>query len=207
MALDHWLAFVATSAVLLAIPGPTVLLVISYALGHGRRSASSTVAGVGLGDFTAMTASMLGLGALLATSAALFTVLKWVGAAYLVFLGIKLWRAPVAEAAVDAAAPIARPGRIFLHAYAVTALNPKSIVFFIAFLPQFLDGARAVLPQLVIFEASFLALATLNALGYALLASAARRTIRKPRVQRAVNRTGGTLLIGAGALAATWRSG
>jgi threonine/homoserine/homoserine lactone efflux protein len=207
MALDHWLAFVATSAVLLAIPGPTVLLVISYALGHGRRSASSTVAGVALGDFTAMTASMLGLGALLATSAALFTVLKWVGAAYLVFLGVKLWRAPVAEAAVDAAAPIARPGRIFLHAYAVTALNPKSIVFFIAFLPQFLDGARAVLPQLVIVEASFLALATLNALTYALLASAARRTIRKPRVQRTVNRTGGTLLIGAGALAATWRSG
>jgi threonine/homoserine/homoserine lactone efflux protein len=207
MALDHWLAFVATSAVLLAIPGPTVLLVISYALGHGRRSASSTVAGVALGDFTAMTASMLGLGALLATSAALFTVLKWVGAAYLVFLGVKLWRAPVAEAAVDAAAPIARPGRIFLHAYAVTALNPKSIVFFIAFLPQFLDGARAVLPQLVIFEASFLALATLNALTYALLASAARRTIRKPRVQRTVNRTGGTLLIGAGALAATWRNG
>ena len=207
MALDHWLAFVATSAVLLAIPGPTVLLVISYALGHGRRSASSTVAGVALGDFTAMTASMLGLGALLATSAALFTVLKWVGAAYLVFLGVKLWRAPVAEAAVDAAAPIARPGRIFLHAYAVTALNPKSIVFFIAFLPQFLDGARDVLPQLVIFEASFLALATLNALTYALLASAARRTIRKPRVQRMVNRTGGTLLIGAGALAATWRSG
>jgi threonine/homoserine/homoserine lactone efflux protein len=207
MALDHWLAFVAASAVLLAIPGPTVLLVISYALGHGRRSASSTVAGVALGDFTAMTASMLGLGALLATSAALFTVRKWVGAAYLVYLGIKLWCAPVAEAAVDAAAPIARPGRIFLHAYAVTALNPKSIVFFIAFLPQFLDGARALLPQLVIFEASFLALATLNALTYALLASAARRTIREPRVQRAVNRTGGTLLIGAGALAATWRSG
>jgi threonine/homoserine/homoserine lactone efflux protein len=206
MALDHWLAFVAASAVLLAIPGPTVLLVISYALGHGRRSASSTVAGVALGDFTAMTASMLGLGALLATSATLFIVLKWVGAAYLVFLGVKLWRAPVAEATVDAAAPVARPGRIFLHAYAVTALNPKSIVFFIAFLPQFLDGARAVLPQLVIFEASFLALATANALTYALLASAARRTIRQPRVQRAVNRTGGTLLIGAGALAAAWRT-
>src|SRR5271167_2776694 len=113
MALDHWLAFVAASAVLLAIPGPTVLLVISYALGHGRRSATSTVAGVALGDFTAMTASMLGLGALLATSAALFTGLKWVGAAYLVFLGIKLWRAPVAEAAIDAATPLARPGRIF----------------------------------------------------------------------------------------------
>jgi threonine/homoserine/homoserine lactone efflux protein len=208
MALDHWLAFVAASAVLLAIPGPTVLLVISYALGHGRRSASSTVAGVALGDFTAMTASMLGLGALLATSAALFTGLKWVGAAYLVYLGVKLWRAPVGDGdAVEAVVPVERPGRIFLHAYAVTALNPKSIVFFIAFLPQFLDGARAVLPQLVMFEVSFLVLATANALTYALLASAARRTIRQPRVQRAVNRTGGTLLIGAGALAAAWRSG
>jgi threonine/homoserine/homoserine lactone efflux protein len=78
-------------------------------------------------------------------------------------------------------------------------------VFFIAFLPQFLDGARAVVPQLVIFEASFLVLATGNALTYALLASAARRTIRKPAVQRAVNRTGGSLLIGAGLLAVAWR--
>jgi threonine/homoserine/homoserine lactone efflux protein len=206
MALDHWLAFVAASAVLLAIPGPTVLLVISYALGHGRRSARSTVAGVALGDFTAMTASMLGLGALLAASAALFTVLKWVGAAYLVYLGVRLWRAPVGDDAVEVVAPVERPGRIFLHAYAVTALNPKSIVFFIAFLPQFLDSAAPVLRQLVIFEASFLVLATVNALGYALLASAARRTIRKPRVQRAVNRVGGSLLIGAGALAVTWRN-
>jgi threonine/homoserine/homoserine lactone efflux protein len=207
MALNHWLAFVAASAVLLAIPGPTVLLVISYALGHGRRSASSTVAGVALGDFTAMTASMLGLGALLATSTVVFGVLKWVGAAYLVYLGVKLWRTPVADEAMDAVEPVARSGRIFLHAYAVTALNPKSIVFFIAFLPQFLDGGAPLLPQLLIFEVSFLILATGNALGYALLASAARRRIRQPRVQRAVNRTGGTLLIGAGALAAAWRSG
>ena len=205
MGLDHWLAFVATSAVLLAIPGPTVLLVISYALGHERRVAASTVAGVALGDFTAMTASLLGLGALLATSATLFIVLKWIGAAYLLYLGLKLWRAPVADATGGAAAPAARPGRILVHAYAVTALNPKSLVFFIAFLPQFLDGARPMLPQFVIFEASFLVLATANALTYALLASAARRTIRRPKVQRAVNRTGGTLLIGAGALAAAWR--
>lgn len=205
MALDHWLAFVAASAVLLAIPGPTVLLVISYALGHGRRAAGSTVAGVALGDFTAMTASLLGLGALLATSAMLFTALKWLGALYLVYLGIRLWRAPVADAAVEATRHTTGPGRIFLHAYAVTALNPKSLIFFIAFLPQFLDSTRPLLPQLVICEASFLILATLNALAYALLAATARRTIRQPRVQRAVNRTGGTLLIGAGALAAAWR--
>ena len=146
MALDHWLAFVAASAVLLAIPGPTVLLVVSYALGHGRRAAGSTVAGVLLGDFTAMTASLLGLGALLAASATLFSVLKWIGALYLVYLGIKLWRAPVAAAADEAMAPIERHRRIFLHAYAVTALNPKSIVFFIAFLPQFLDHGAPIAP-------------------------------------------------------------
>jgi threonine/homoserine/homoserine lactone efflux protein len=88
MSFAHWLAFAAASAVLLAIPGPTVLLVISYALGHGRKAATAIVAGVALGDLTAMTASMLGLGALLATSAALFAALRWVGGAYLIYLGI-----------------------------------------------------------------------------------------------------------------------
>jgi len=203
MSLEHWLAFVAASSVLLAIPGPTILLVISYALSHGRRVATATVAGVALGDFTAMTASMLGLGALLATSAALFTVLKWVGAAYLIYLGIKLWRAPVSErtAEVDEAeTQSAKPFRVFLHAYAVTALNPKSIVFFVAFLPQFLDLSKPLFLQMAIFEITFLTLATLNATLYGLLAALARNQIRKPKVQRIVNRTGGSLMIGAGLL-------
>ncbi len=208
MSIEHWLAFVAASAVLLAIPGPTILLVISYALGHGRRVTGAIVAGVALGDFTAMTASMLGLGALLAASAEIFTVLKWVGAAYLIYLGIKLWRAPVAAEAADgtiAAPPAERPLRIFLHAYAVTALNPKGIIFFVAFLPQFLDTTKPVVPQMAIFEATFLVLAVLNTAMYATMAAMARRTIRKPRVQRLVNRTGGTLMIGAGLFAAAWK--
>ncbi len=208
MSIEHWLAFVAASAVLLAIPGPTILLVISYALGHGRRVTGAIVAGVALGDFTAMTASMLGLGALLAASAEVFTLLKWVGAAYLIYLGIKLWRAPVAAQGADGtipAPPAERPLRIFLHAYAVTALNPKGIIFFVAFLPQFLDTTRPVVPQMAIFEATFLVLAVLNTAAYATMAAMARRTIRKPRVQRLVNRTGGTLMIGAGLFAAAWK--
>ncbi len=207
MSIEHWLAFVAASSILLAIPGPTILLVISYALGHGRKVASATVAGVALGDFTAMTASMLGLGALLATSAAVFTVLKWVGAAYLIWLGIKLWRAPIAIEAADGtmSVPTEKPLRIFLHTYVVTALNPKSIVFFVAFLPQFLDLSRPLFNQMLIFETTFLVLATLNATLYALMASAARQTIRKPKVQMIVNRTGGSLLIGAGLLTAGLR--
>ncbi|MGO8147932.1 LysE family translocator, partial [Rhizobium leguminosarum] len=86
-----WLAFAAASAIMLAIPGPTILLVVSYALGHGRRTAFAKVGGVALGEFTAMTASLFGLGAVLAASATLFTVLKWIGGAYLIWLGIKLW--------------------------------------------------------------------------------------------------------------------
>ncbi|MES5097059.1 LysE family translocator [Agrobacterium sp. BA1120] len=206
MPIENWLAFVAASAVMLAIPGPTILLVISYALGHGRKASSATVAGVALGDFTAMTASMLGLGALLATSAALFTVLKWVGAAYLIYLGIKLWRTPVGgEGAQEEASGKERPLRIFLHTYIVTALNPKSIIFFVAFLPQFLTPSLPFWPQVMIFEVTFLVLATCNAALYGLLASAARNTIRKPNVQLIVNRTGGSLLIGAGLLTAGWK--
>ena len=204
MSIEHWFAFAAASTVLLLIPGPTVLLVISYALSHGRRVGLATVAGVALGDFTAMTASMLGIGALLATSAALFTALKWLGAAYLVWLGIKLWRAPVGDAAL-VAAPETRPARIFAHAWLVTALNPKSIVFFVAFLPQFLVADAPLLPQMAIFEATFLVLAAANAFAYGWLAVAARRVIRRPAAQRAVNRTGGAALIGAGLLTAFWR--
>lgn len=212
MSLELWLAFVAASAILLAIPGPTILIVVSYALGHGRRAALSTVAGVALGDFTAMTCSMLGLGALLATSAMLFTALKWLGAAYLVWLGIKLWRAPPTLPAAGAeseagAVPELRPWRMFGHAYVVTALNPKSLVFFVAFLPQFLDLSAPLAPQMIVLEATFVTLAALNALAYALAASAARTQIRRPSVQRAVNRVGGTLLIGAGVAAVTWRGG
>ncbi len=207
MAIEHWLAFAAASAVLVAIPGPTVLLVISYALAHGRKSAMATVLGVGLGDFTSMTCSMLGLGAFLLTSATLFTVLKWIGAAYLIYMGVRLWRAPVEPAnGGDASATSeTKPWRIFLHAYVVTALNPKGIIFFIAFLPQFLDTAKAMLPQMLLFEATFLVLAITNASLYALMAAAARQTIRRPAVQRSVNRVGGSLLIGAGLLAIGWR--
>ncbi|WJF90105.1 LysE family translocator [Paraburkholderia bonniea] len=205
MTLAQWLPFAMASAILVAIPGPTVLLVISYALGHGRRYAMVTTAGVALGDLTSMTVSMLGLGVILAASATLFTALKWLGAAYLVYLGIKLWRAPASqfETAHSASAP--RTWQIFAHAYAVTALNPKSIIFFVAFVPQFIDPHAAIASQIVIFEATFVLLASSNALAYALLASAARRLIRRPQVQRRVNRTGGVLLIAAGVMAAAWK--
>jgi threonine/homoserine/homoserine lactone efflux protein len=207
MSLEAWFAFAAASAIMLALPGPTILLVVSYALGHGRKTALATVSGVALGDFTAMTASLFGLGAVLAASATLFTVLKWIGGAYLIWLGIKLWRAPVMSEpmADNDNLPEKKSIRVFLHAYVVTALNPKSIVFFVAFVPQFLNPALPFFGQMLIMEATFLVLATINASTYALAANAARGLIRKASIQRAVNRTGGTLLIAAGAVTAGYR--
>lgn len=204
MSLDHWLAFVAASAILLAIPGPTVVLVTSYALTHGRRSAAAIVAGVALGDLTAMTASMLGLGVILASSATIFMVLRWIGGVYLIYLGIKLWRAPV-HVDPDEVAPSASPARMFFHSFAVTALNPKSIIFFVAFVPQFIDTEHAMASQMFVMVTSFVLLATLNATTFALLASAARQRLRRPSVKRLVNRIGGSLLMGAGLFAAGWR--
>ncbi len=205
MTFETWAAFAAASSVLLVIPGPTVLLVVSYALGQGWRTALPMAVGVALGDFTAMTLSMLGLGALLATSATLFTILKWVGAAYLIYLGIKLWRAggtldaPPRTDAVSAA-------KMLGHAWLVTALNPKSITFFVAFLPAFLDPKADFLTQMLVFETTFLVLAFANAFGYALVASRARRLASNPRAIGVVNKVGGGLLVGAGVATVSFAS-
>ena len=197
MTFEIWAAFAAASSILLVIPGPTVLLVVSYALGRGWRTALPMAVGVALGDFTAMTLSMLGLGALLATSATLFTILKWAGAAYLIYLGIKLWRA---GGTLDAAprTDAVSTAKMLGHAWLVTALNPKSITFFVAFLPAFLDPNADFLAQMLVFEATFLVLAFANAFGYALVASRARRMASDPRALGVVNKVGGGLLVGAG---------
>jgi threonine/homoserine/homoserine lactone efflux protein len=202
VAIETWAAFAAASAVLVLIPGPTVLLVVSYALGQGWRTALPMAIGVALGDFTAMTLSMLGLGALLAASATLFAVLKWIGAAYLVWLGVKLWRAGDSLEAAPRTDTVSA-ARMLGHAWLVTALNPKSITFFVAFLPAFLNPAADFLTQMVVLEATFLVIAFANALAYALVASKARRLVANRRAIGIVNKTGGSLLIGAGIVTVT----
>lgn len=204
MSPDLWLAFVAAASVLLIIPGPTVVLVMSYAVSQGRRVALAVVAGVALGDLIAMTASLAGLGAVVMASAALFTLLKWIGAAYLAWMGLRLLaasrRVTQGPAADDAPAMPARD--VFLHAATVTALNPKSIAFFIAFVPQFLRPDRPLVPQFTILIATFVTLAALNALSYALLADRMGQRMRSPRMLAWMHRAGGTALIGMGAVTA-----
>lgn len=206
MPLDLWLAFVAATTALLLIPGPTVLLVLSYALSKGRSVAVASALGVSLGDFLAMSASLLGLGALVMTSAMLLAALKWVGAAYLVWLGIKLLRSAPSEGleARTANRDVTASG-VFRHAAVVTALNPKSIAFFIAFVPQFVRPDAPLAPQFAILIATFVGLAGLNALAYALLADRLRTTIGRPRVITGLTRAGGATLIGMGVLTALLR--
>ncbi len=202
MPLDLWLAFAAASFVVVAIPGPTILLVVSYALTQGRRVAVATALGVALGDFIAVSLSLAGLGAILLTSAWAFTALKWIGAAYLVFLGIKLLRSPPHLADIEAPAPTPAK-RIFAHSALVTALNPKGIIFIIAFVPQFLSPDLPAMPQFLTMLATFVGLGAINALAYALLADQLGQRIRSPKVLTWVNRIGGTALITMGALTAT----
>lgn len=207
VSIEHYLAFVAASLILLVIPGPTIIMVISQALAHGRRVALASVAGVGLGDLIATSLSLAGAGALLATSGTLFSVLKLVGAAYLIWIGFKMWRAPVTipDVTVEANAPAVRPMAIFRDSFLVTALNPKGILFFIAFVPQFIDPARPYLPQAAIFVGTFTVLGILNAIAFALAADQARQAVRRPGVLRTATRAGGSLLMMAGLAAALTR--
>ena len=206
MPLDLWLTFVAASTALLLIPGPTILLVLSYALSQGRRVAVASATGVALGDLVAMSASLAGLGAVVMASATAFTLLKWVGAVYLVWLGVKLIRSAPRQGleAHGATGQVSARG-VFWHAAAVTALNPKSIAFFIAFVPQFITLDAALMPQFAILVATFVGLAAINALAYALLADRLRATIRRPGVLAWLTRAGGAALIAMGVMTATLR--
>ncbi|WP_417579789.1 LysE family translocator [Nitrincola sp.] len=198
MPVELWLAFVAASAVLLIIPGPTILAVISYSIAHGRRANVPLVTAVALGDSTALAVSLLGLGTLLATSAFWFMVIKWLGGLYLLYLGIKLLRSGFV--AVDMTAP-SKPGsrwRLFLNTYLVTALNPKGMVFFVAFLPQFIHPGTDHVQQLWILGVTFVVMATLNATLYAVFAGSARRLLSRPGAHRGFNLVGGSLLSAAG---------
>jgi len=207
MSWELWVAFVVASTVLLTIPGPTVMLVVSYALGRGKSTGWATVPGVALGDLTAMTISLLGAGAVLAASSSLFTVLKLIGAGYLIWLGIQLWRAqPVVEALPDMAAGSSK-WSMFRNAYIVTALNPKGIIFFVAFVPQFVDPAAPSLMQFAILECTFVTLAAVNVAIWALLAGQLRSYFKRRETLQFFNRLGAGFLVGAGLITASVRQG
>jgi threonine/homoserine/homoserine lactone efflux protein len=205
MAFELWLGYVVATCILLIIPGPTILAVISYSITHGKRANLPLVAGVAAGDSTALLLSLAGLGAVLATSAWLFTAIKWAGGLYLIYLGLKLLLAKNNAFEQQPINPEVSYKTLFANTWLVTALNPKGIIFFVAFLPHFIDEDVAVAPQLWILSLTFVVLATLNASLYAIFATSARNLLRSPKAQRCFNIGGGSLLTAAGGWALTAR--
>jgi len=202
MTLEIWLAFVAAVAVFFIIPGPTMILVVSESINHGKKSVLPLVSGVLLGDFVAMSVSLLGLGAILATSATLFLALKWLGVCYLVYLGIKTWRQNP-NILTKNKSNTGSSKKMFGSAFIVTALNPKDIIFFVAFLPQFVNPASELLPQLLLLMGTFLIIDMLNIILYTVFARTMRSKINSVHTQRKINRIGGGALVGAGLVTAT----
>ena len=202
MSLETWLAYTLVTTTFLLIPGPTLLLVISYSLFRGRSTILALVFGVGLGDMTAIILSFLGVGMLLQTVATAFYFLKWLGAAYLIWLGIKMWRSASQPVEISEQAKNRDWWEIFRNAYVTTALNPKSIVFFLAFMPQFMEPDLPFISQALVLGGTFFVLAIMSVVSYALVASYAGQQLSLPSFQRWTQRLGGGLLIGAGGMTA-----
>jgi len=203
MTIEIWTTFIAVVLVFALIPGPTVILVVGQAISYGKKSVFPLVAGVLLGDFVAMSVSLLGLGAILATSSTLFILLKWFGVAYLIYLGIKAWREEPNMNSVSLAGSNISAMKLFKSSFLVTALNPKDIVFFVAFLPQFVNPESAVLPQLLILMFTFLAIVSITITSFAMFAGVVRHRIKSYAARKRLNRVGGSALIGAGLITST----
>jgi threonine/homoserine/homoserine lactone efflux protein len=197
---ELWLLYLAAAVGLSLTPGPNGLLVLTHGACFGLRRTVATVAGGALGFLVLIAASLAGMGALLAASEAAFTAAKWIGAAYLVYLGVRVWRSPAPLVAVpDAAAagPEADPRRMLVRGFLVAASNPKGLIFFAAFLPQFIVPGTSFAEQLLVFGGTFVAVEVAYEL---LLAGAAQRIAPwLGRHGRWFNRAAGATFVGIGA--------
>jgi threonine/homoserine/homoserine lactone efflux protein len=213
-----WLAFAGASALLAVTPGPGVFYIVTRTLAQGRAAGAASVAGVALGNLLNAVGASLGLAALLAVSSLAFTVVKLAGAAYLVWLGVRMLRgtppknerAGAEPHAADADAPAdalpVRPAawRVLREGVWVALLNPKTAIFFAAFLPQFMHADAAALPQALLLGTVFVAIAATSDMGYVLLASLlAPRLGRSGRAARWGRWAGGGALIALGIASAT----
>jgi len=195
--------FIAVVIVFCIIPGPTVILVIAQALNNGKKSVLPLVFGVLLGDFVAMSLSLLGLGAILSASATLFFILKWFGVLYLIYLGIKTFRENPNINNIDLENTNTNQKNMFKSAFLVTALNPKDIIFFVAFLPQFINIQEEVFPQLIILMFTFLFIVAINISFYTIFAGKLSHKIKNYKARKRLNKISGISLMTAGLITAT----
>lgn len=199
------LAFIGASLALALTPGPAVVYIVARTVAQGRACGLASVLGVALGNLANAVGAALGLAALFAVSASAFTVVKWAGAAYLVYLGVRLWLTVPAglDTAAAPAAPVQPLRRVFRDGFVVALLNPKTSLFFAAFLPQFMDAHANALVQTLSLAGIFIAIAACTDLMYVLTASAvASRLSRAARPALWGNRVAGTSFIGLGLLTA-----
>jgi threonine/homoserine/homoserine lactone efflux protein len=205
MLLSTWLLYVAAVFVLTVTPGPSVLMCVSTAVNLGPRKALITSLGSTSAIVGLMTLSALGLGALLAASETLFTALKWAGAAYLAYLGVRALLAPASDIQVAGGA-VAGGRRLFAQGFLVGLSNPKALLFFGALFPQFLNPAAPQLPQFLVLGATFVFFELGWLTVYALTAARAQRWLQQPQRARQFNRlTGAVFLLAAGLLATSKR--
>ena len=194
------LTFTLVGIVLVLIPGPTVLFIVGRALAHGRRAALLSVAGNTTGVVVVVVVVALGYGAVAARSAEVFAVLKLVGAAYLVYLGVQTFRhrGDLAAALAGPAAPAV--GRLYLQGVVVGATNPKVLVFYAAVLPQFVDlRAGSATPQMLVLGLLFALIAATLDSTWGLVAGTARDWFAtSPKRLRLVGGTGGLMMVGLG---------
>ncbi|MDX2102422.1 MAG: LysE family transporter [Alphaproteobacteria bacterium] len=184
-------------------PGPNGLLALTHGTRYGVRATTATILGGGLGFLVLIALSLAGMGALLAASHTLFTVVKWVGGLYLVWLGIQLWRAPpmAATLLIDPTIETIKASKLFRQGFLVAVSNPKGLIFFSAFLPQFMSPEAGFLTQLAVFGGTFVCVEILYEV---MLAATARRIAPVlSRHGRWFNRTTGATFIGMGAILAT----
>jgi len=195
-------AFVLASLVLAVTPGPGVFYIVTRSIVQGRRSGLVSVAGVALGNLGNALAASVGLAALFAVSSLAFTIVKYAGALYLAYLGVQMLRTPRAEPSAPAPA-VAALGRIFREGFVVALLNPKTTLFFAAFLPQFLSPEVSPVLQSMALGALFVAIAALTDSTYALAAGAVAPALaRVGSVHRLGRRLGGSAFIGLGVFTA-----
>lgn len=206
MNLHSWWLFVMMCFVICGTPGPNMLMVMSSAARHGIRAALAAMAGCMSALLIMMCISAAGLGMLLQASPTLFDVMRWAGAAYLVYLGVKSWRAPVDDALKGMpTAPVASDVVLFFRGFLVAASNPKAILFAAAFLPQFITVSEPRLPQFVILLATF---ALIEGGWYMAYAAGGQRIavyLQRASVLRLFNRLTGGAFVGFGALMAALR--
>ncbi|PAU53970.1 threonine transporter RhtB [Pseudomonas sp. PIC25] len=205
MALETWLAFFVACWVISLSPGAGAIASMSCGLQYGFWRGYWNAIGLQLGLALQIAIVAAGVGAILAASALAFSLIKWFGVAYLVYLAIKQWQALPGDMAAAQERSIGRPLSLVLRGFLVNASNPKAVVFMLAVLPQFIDPHQPLMPQYLIMGASMIVVDLIVMAGYTGLASKVLSLLHTPRQQRMVNRTFAGLFVGAAALLASVR--